>query len=134
MLALCIVTPLGHGYAGVPKEPTFIIHGPTVLAFFPPVTQKELETDGDSNEALSDFQHYATQVRRRLSKLGIDFKEMYARSFRITSANRTTRVRPAMDVGYYFIAPGKKPRIQYGVETDADLIQLATEYFGVHAK
>jgi hypothetical protein len=34
------------------------------------------------------------------------------------------------DVGYYFVAPGKKPRIEYGVMTDADLLQVANEYFG----
>jgi hypothetical protein len=39
--------------------------------------------------------------------------------------------RGPVKVGYYFIAPGKKPRIEYGVVTDIDLLQIATEYFGV---
>ncbi len=30
--------------------------------------------------------------------------------------------------------PGKKPRIEYGVMTDADLLQVANDYFGTSAK
>jgi hypothetical protein len=37
-------------------------------------------------------------------------------------------------VGYYFVAPGKKPRIKYGVMTDADILQMADEYFGIAAR
>lgn len=33
-------------------------------------------------------------------------------------------------VGYYLISPGKKPRIEYGVMTDTDLLQVAKDYFG----
>jgi hypothetical protein len=42
------------------------------------------------------------------------------------------RIPPAaQDCGYNFVVPGKKPRIEYGVETDADFVQLSTEYFGI---
>jgi hypothetical protein len=33
--------------------------------------------------------------------------------------------------GYYFIAHGKKPHVEYGVMTDADLLAAAKQYFGV---
>jgi hypothetical protein len=42
-----------------------------------------------------------------------------------------TAFRPLKgNVGYHFVVPGRKPRIEYGVMTDADLLQVANEYFG----
>jgi hypothetical protein len=136
ILALCSAGPMFEGRtADLPKQPAFVVRRPTILAFFPPVSQKELEHDPDANEALSDFQLYASQVRGPLTKLGVDFKQVYARSFRVTSGGRTTTFHPGgTKVGYYFVAPGKRPRIEYGVETDVGLMQVATEYFGVAAK
>jgi hypothetical protein len=32
------------------------------------------------------------------------------------------------------VAPGKKPRVEYGVMADADLLQVANEYFGLAPK
>ena len=44
---------------------------------------------------------------------------------------KTTTFRPGkITVGYYFVAPGKKPRIEYGVNTDDGLVDIAKEYFG----
>jgi len=34
----------------------------------------------------------------------------------------------------YLIVPGKKPRIEYGLITDIDLLQVANEHFGTAAK
>jgi hypothetical protein len=113
-------------------QPSFAISRPTVIAFFPHVTQKELEHDPDRNESLADFQLYVKQARERLAKMGIDLKEVYASSFRINVGGKIATFRAgALVVGYYFIAPGKKPRIEYAVETDSDLVQLSTDYFGI---
>jgi hypothetical protein len=117
------------------NTPTVEVTRPTIVAFFPPVSQAELVKDPDTNESLSDFRFYASQVREPLKKAGVDFKEVYAHSFRVRLGNRVTTFRPVKaDVGYYFVAPGKEPRIEYGVMTDADLLQIATEYFGVIQK
>jgi len=49
--------------------------------------------------------------------------------------NKVTTFRPVkVDVGYYLVAPGKKPRIEYGAMTDADLLKVANEYFGLPGK
>jgi len=37
-------------------------------------------------------------------------------------------------VGYYFIAPGKAPHIEYGVLTDVDIVQAAAAYFQLALK
>jgi hypothetical protein len=132
-LALCsaFALPVGHSQ-NQPKSPMFLIRRPTVIAFFPPVTEKELKGDPDTNEALADFQEYTSRVRAPLMKLGVNFKEVYASSFRVTVSGKTSTFRPgAVGVGYYFVAPGNKPRVEYGVNTDIGIISVAKEYFGI---
>ncbi|MBZ5505500.1 MAG: hypothetical protein LAO78_08440 [Acidobacteriia bacterium] len=114
------------------KQPIVAVRGPTILAFFKPVPQAKLDKNPDTNEALADFQLYATNVREPLRKAGIEFHELYVNSFRLQVGSRLIMFRPAkVDVGYYLVAPGKKPRVEYGVMTDADLLQLANKYFGI---
>jgi hypothetical protein len=114
------------------KQPLVVVRGPTVIAFFEPVPSGEVGKDADANEALADFQFYARSVRQPLRKAGIEFHELYTHSFRLRVGKRLTTFRPVkVDVGYYLVAPGKKPRIEYGVMTDSDLLQVANEYFGI---
>jgi hypothetical protein len=58
------------------KNRVIVVNGPTVVAFFPPVTTRELSKDPDTNESLADFQEYATRVRGQLHAAGIDFEEI----------------------------------------------------------
>jgi hypothetical protein len=104
------------------------ITGPTVIAFSSPAT----EDDQDANEALDDFQWYAGQVREPFAKAGIEFHEIQVRSFRVSIRGRVSVIRPKdAEIGYYFIAPGKKPLFHYGVETDSGLFEIAHDYFGI---
>jgi hypothetical protein len=112
-------------------QPTITVRGPTIVPFFERVTAAELKADPDTNEALSDFQVYAERARKAFQRTGIEFREIYARSFKIRIRARTTTFRPGkITVGYYFVAPGKKPRIEYGVNADDGLVDIAKEYFG----
>lgn len=87
--------------------------------------------DPDTNEALSDFQEYAHRVRESLRTRGIEFHEVYGNRFGITHGKTVVIFAPdKVQVGYYLIAPNKKPRIEYGVNTDDGLLQMADEYFG----
>ena len=101
----------------------------TIIAFCPPTTKAGV-TDADASEALSDFQFYAERIKQPLNKAGIGFQILYARSFRIRLGSETIVFRPKTDIGYYLIAPGKKPLIEYGVMTDSDLLLVAKRYFG----
>lgn len=113
------------------NQPLVIVRGRTIVAFFPPTSEAELQKDTDTNEALADFQLYAARVRDHLKKVGIDFHELYVHSFRVRVGKTVTTFHPVKtEVGYYFIAPGKEPRIEYGVMTDIDILQVANEYFG----
>lgn len=115
------------------NTPTFDITRPAIVAFFPPVTQAELAKDFGTNAAPSDFQFYASQVREPLKKAG--FREVYAHSFRVRLGKTVTTFRPVkVEVGYYFVVPGKEPRIEYGVMSDVGPLQIANEYFGLIRK
>jgi len=128
--ALCCLT-VAAGSAE--KQPVIAVRGPTVVEFFEPVPQTQLDKDPDASEALADFQLSARNVREPFRKAGIEFHEVYAYSFQLREGKRMTTFRPAkVKVGYYLVAPGMKPRIEYGVMTDPDLLQLAHEYFGIH--
>lgn len=118
-----------------PKDKLIVVNRPTVIAFFPPMTDEDMAKDPDMNEALADFQLYARGAREKFHKAGINFEEIYVRSFSIKCGGKTTLFRPGkIKIGYYFIAPGKPPRIQYGVMIDDDIVQTAKEYFCLPSK
>jgi hypothetical protein len=114
------------------KGATIDVTGPTIVAFFEPMTAAELKEDPDANEALSDFQFYAGKVRQPLAERGITFKEMYALRITIRLGSKTTMIAPnKVKVGYCLAAPGKEPYVQLGVMTDVGLLQVADKYFGL---
>jgi len=112
--------------------PVYAIQKPTIIAFFTQMTDKELENDPGSNEALSDFQLYNGEVHDPLLKAGIEFREADAHSFKIRVGKRIQTFRTGkIGIGYYFIAPGKKPHVENGVMTDTDILDVARKYFGI---
>jgi len=114
------------------RPPSFQIRRPTIIAFFPPLSDKELDADPDMSDTLDDFQDSADEVRGPLKKAGVDFEETYTRSFTVRVGAKTIVFRTGKDdVGYYFIAPGRKPHVEYGVMTDEDILGAAHDYFGV---
>jgi hypothetical protein len=116
------------------KQTVFDVRRPTILTFFPPVTKAELN-DGETNESLADFQYSARRVRQPLQQEGIEFHEVYAHSFQLRIGKTVITFHPEKtDVGYYLVSPGKKPRVEYGVLADTDLLQIAHKYFGIPSK
>jgi hypothetical protein len=112
--------------------PLLVIHRPTILAFCRPVTRSELDADPEANEAVSDFEFYAGSSRARLKNTGVDFREADARSFRLRVGTKVRTFHTGkIGIGYYFIAPGREPHVEYGVMTDEDLADAARKYFGI---
>jgi hypothetical protein len=111
------------------SSPVYALRRATVLAFFVGADHAP-EIDSNGNETLSDFQLYAYQAKGPLKRMGIDLLDTIAPVFRVRLAAKETTLRPTQKVGYYFLAPGKEPRVEYGVRTDDQLIDIAREYFG----
>ncbi len=104
---------------------------PTVIAFFKPASNAQEENEAGYNESLSDFRFYSDAFQQRLKDKGIDAKVVYAAEFRTECGKHvSTFIAKETMVGYYFIAPGKSQRVEYGVMTDLDLLKVADEYFG----
>ena len=131
-LAAVTLVCFSAAHAQAPKRPSVTIQGPTVIAFFQSSTRTDPNNDGGENETLSDFNYYAATVEPRLRKAGVELRVIYGSSFQVRTGEhlRTFRSGPT-EVGYYLIAPGKDPHIEYGVMTDDDLIEVASKYFGL---
>jgi hypothetical protein len=126
---LLLLLPQG-GSQGVLE--TYVVERPTILAFFPPVTEADLAKDEGTNEALGDFQFYAMQAGPKLKKAGIDFEVVSAVKFKIKSGKVfRTFSSGKIGIGYYFVMPGKKPLVRYGVMTDDEILEVGGKYFGV---
>jgi hypothetical protein len=113
------------------KHPQIAIEAPTVIAFFEPVTESQLANDPDTNDALDDFQFYARATRRSLEGSSVTFHEVYARELSLVVDGSKTIFTPEIPVGYYFAAPGRNGRVEYGVHTDEDILAIAEEFFAV---
>jgi hypothetical protein len=134
-IAVAVLLLLDRSPEAAQKQDVIVVDRPTVVAFFPPMTDAEMDKDPDANEALSDFQLYAGQVRKRLEAAGIQFQEIYATSFTLQIRGKRKTLRPKdIQVGYCFVAPDKPPRIQYGVMTDVDILAVAAAYFRLPEK
>jgi hypothetical protein len=111
--------------------PVFEIKGPTIVAFFSPLTEGELESDPGTSEVLSDFKFSNSQVNGPLQKAGIEFRQTRALSFKVRNGKKVRTIQTGKTgLGYYFIAPGKRPHLAGGVMTHTDLLELARKYFG----
>ncbi len=112
------------------RTPVFVIDRPMVIAFYPD-TAKATGKYGDGDDSYSEFKLYSASARQPLAIGGVDMQEVYATEFRVVIDGRTTTFRPRKkENGYYFAAPGRKPRIEYGVMSDQDIVRIAHEYFG----
>ena len=111
--------------------PAVQLTGPTIVAFFPPVTQKHVNADLNLGETLGDFQAHLRRAKRRLEASGIKVHELYTRQFQVETVGSARAFRPGKSgIGYYFIRPGAKPRIEYEVMSDVDILDVAAQYSG----
>jgi hypothetical protein len=130
LLAIFLTASLAPCKSSRKNDSTFEIDRPTVIAFFPSNEKANSKTD-DKSESLSDFQLYTASVRQPLEQAGADLEVVYSRSFQTVLDGKMTTFRPARaEPGYYFATPGKRPRIEYGVMSDKDILRVAHEYFG----
>lgn len=114
------------------STPSILIQKPTVIAFFFPVSDAEMEKNPDINEALSDFQLYASKAGPPLKEAGVDFEVVAARQFQVNNGSGSETFKTGkIGIGYYFVLPGKRPHVQYGVMTDDEILEAAAKYLQV---
>lgn len=109
------------------------VTGPTLIGFFPEVSQKDVDADQDLAEVLSDFQYHLGGAREHLERKGVSVYELYTTEIRIHESGEGQIFVPDKergDLGFYLVSPGKEPQVMYGVMTDVDLLIQAHHYFG----
>ncbi len=132
LLLFIVWAGTGNAQSTTKPVPVFIVHQPTIIAFYPHFTQDELDKGEGDAAAMEDFNYYAYKAEKRLQDAGIDFLPVEARSFRVHVGTKVHYFQGGkIDIGYYFIAPGKDPHIVYGVMTDDDLFDASRKYFKI---
>lgn len=107
------------------------VGGPTLIAFVPAVTERQLREDDALNTTLDDFGWYIASASDTLRALGFAIVGRTGDSVRVIVRGREFTFLPAPDsgrVGYLLVAPDRGPFVHYGVHTDAELISLARRY------
>jgi hypothetical protein len=134
LLALAAATAPRPVRAQVPEDTLRVpVAGPTVVAFFPPVTQAEVDADDELAAVLDDFTWHLSSAARALREAGVAVHVRFAAAVRLRDAGTEREFVPGGEmrgVGYLLVLPGRAPRMLRGVMTDIDLLSAAADYFG----
>jgi hypothetical protein len=131
LLTFCV--PLPAASSG--QQPVrFVITGPTLISFFLNYTDEETKTEG--NEALNDFLFYLPAAEDKLKEAGVHVNTVFkVDRFQVKAGSKWRTIKPprGRDVGYFFIAPGREPHIELGVEDTESILIAAGDYFRLNA-
>jgi hypothetical protein len=125
-LLLCVAVPLA---SAAEQQTRFVVTRPTLISFFLDSTDKKVRRDG--NEALAGFQFYLPDAEHTLEQAGVEVHQVFhVTSFRVKSRSQWRTFAPRkVTFGYYFVAPGREPRIEYGADDTDTILGFAAEYF-----
>lgn len=107
------------------------VRGPTLVPFFPVVTQAQVDSSDELSTVLDDFTYHLASARDSLTRLGFVIIDRPRGLVRIRDDNGSRDITPAADsayVGYIFIAPGRRDHLAYGVMTNSELIDAARAF------
>ena len=118
-------------FMAVPDSEWVDVSGPTVIAFYPIVSNDEIERDADLATVLDDFSYHIGTAMDSLDAAG--FRVHYRGGDTIWTRNGSTRsrlLRPAdsASIGYVWTDTQGHQAIIYGVRTYIDLIEYAHEF------
>jgi hypothetical protein len=136
ILMLAVAIALVDPAAGSPA--VVRVSGPTIVAFF--VDPQRAETDSDLVEVLADFRAHAEEARASLARAGVALEVVYPgygehreHIILVELDGKRTILRPK-NVGYYFLAPGGKMRIETGFADSGALMEHARRHLGADVK
>ena len=116
--------------AMVPDSVWILVNQPVFVAFFPPVTEAQTDSDSDLNTVLDDFGWHISHATDSLKAEGFRVEIRFADTLWLREGRRKWRFvpRPDSTPGYYLTAPRRAPVILYGVRTDDDLVEAAIRF------
>ena len=112
---------------------TIVVSTPTLLSSFP-ITQAEIDSGGDANEAYADYQHYLGKAIPVLERYGVQVvatNEPVLR-WRDSLGAHAFALSDSVGIAYLFVAPsGKLLRLGSGVQLDGAILDAARTHFGL---
>ena len=115
----------------VPDSMAVRVHGPTLISFYPTVTQAQIDSSEDLATVLDDFSYHLSTAQDSLRAMGFAIIDHPPSTIRIidASGSRDIALAPdSADVGFVFIAPGRWERVMSGVMTGGDLIDAGHKF------
>jgi len=116
--------------AHVPDSAWVAVTGPTLVGFFPPVTEAQTAADEELATTLDDFGWHLAEATASLRAQGFAVEARFTDTLWLRAgAERWKFVPPdSARIGYYLVAPGRAPNVRYHVHADAELIELGAAY------
>ena len=117
--------------APVPDSMVVHVRGPTLVTFYPTVTQAQVDSNEDLATVLDDFSFHSSAARDSLLALGFTIVDHPPGIIRVIDgavARDIALARDSAEVGFVFVAPGRRDRVLYGVTTSTDLIDAGHKF------
>jgi hypothetical protein len=118
--------PAAERLAAVPDSVWIDLKGPTLIGFYPIVTNAQIDADQDLATVLDDFSYHFGSASDSLAALGFTLTMRGGDTLWLrTTSDRwmVTRPRDSADVGYLLVDPERRQLVMYGVRTNLDLIE-----------
>lgn len=118
-------------FAGAPDSAWVEVTGPTLVAFYPVVSNDSLEKDEGLATALDDLAYHIGSAMDSLIAVGLTVHYRGGDTLWLrtgTTRDRVVRMRDSSDVGYLFADTAGLRVLVYGVRTNSDLIAYARAF------
>ena len=125
--------PPADSPASRPDTSVTVVGVPTLLSSFP-ITQAQIDSGGDANEAYADYRHYlglATPVLERYGVEVVATNDSVLR-WRDSLGAHAFTLADSIGIAYLLVAPsGKLHRLGRGVQGDGAILDAARTHFGL---
>lgn len=119
------------GFATAPESAWVAVDGPTLIAFYPVVSNDSLEADGDLAAELDNLSYHIGTAMDSLIAAGFAVHYRGGDTLWLRTSDGGARVIRAADsssVGYIFADSTGRRTVLYGVRGYTDLIEYAHEF------
>ena len=124
-------TAVADSFATVPDSAWIDITGPTLIGFYPVVSNEQLEKDEGLATALDDFSFHLGTAQDSLKAAGFTVQRRGGDTLWLRTGSNHARVVRAADrseVGYLFADTLLRRVFVYGVRGNVDLVAYAHEF------
>ncbi|MES2306534.1 MAG: hypothetical protein V4558_13580 [Gemmatimonadota bacterium] len=124
-------TSVDSSFRNVPDSAWVAVDGPTLIAFYPVVSNDSLTADAGLATALDDLSYHIGTAMDSLIAAGFTVQYRGGDTLWLRTATRRSRVLRSTDsatVGYLFADPAGHLALVYGVRGYTDLIADAHEF------